>query len=242
MTLSDASMILFKERKTLFCSNSPQLWLTKDTMKRILLSAIVFLAAVTIGTWFIPIGHDSDHDHSHHHRSTEIDHYKQIEPFSLIDQNGETRSLDELKGKVWLANFVFTSCTAECPILSQRLSEVRNDLGDSSEYAFLSFSVDPQTDTPERLKEHAQPYGEDSRWKLLTGDPAILDTLIKRDFLLPAAKTYHERSEIVSTNFIHSNQMVIVDKTGMVRFYYDGMAPEAVETLTSVMQELAEES
>ncbi|MCH6258573.1 SCO family protein [Puniceicoccaceae bacterium K14] len=211
-------------------------------MRRIVFSAIGLLGAVTVGTWFIPVSDHKEHNHSHHHKSEEIDRYKVIEPFSLTDQNGEEFTLDKLEGKVWLANFVFTSCTAECPILSQRLIEVSQDLGESEDFAFVSFSVDPQTDTPQRLKQHASNFGKDPRWKLLTGNPNKLDTLIKRDFLLPAATTYHERSEIVSTNFIHSNQMVIVDDKGMVRFYYDGMKSDSVSKLSAAMQAIFQES
>lgn len=211
-------------------------------MKRIVFSALGLLGAVTIGTFFIPMNNDQEHDHSHHHHSTEIDRYKQTEPFSFTDQNGETFASETLENKVWLANFVFTSCTVECPILSSKVEEIRENLGSTESFAFVSFSVDPQTDTPARLKEHESLHGEDPRWKLLTGDPQALDTLIKRDFLLPAAQTYHERSEIASTNFIHSNKMAIVDKQGQVRFYFDGLDEHSVDILTKVMQELNAES
>lgn len=168
----------------------------------------------------------------------ELSAFGSVEDFSLTAQDGEPFASERLRGKVWLANFVFTSCAAECPILTQRMTEVRDNLGNRQDVAFVSFSVDPQTDTPERLRQYAEPYGLDERWALLTGEEQTLDALIKRSFLLPVARDYHERLDVAQTGFIHSNKLVVVDEEGVVRYYRDGLEPGAVADLTEAMVRL----
>jgi len=133
---------------------------------------------------------------------------------------------------------VFTSCAAECPILSQRVAEVRRNLEGHADAAFISFSVDPGTDTPERLAKFAEPYGREDRWKLLTGDPEKLDTLIKQDFLLPVASDFHERTDIAASGFIHSNKLIVVDQGGRIKYAVDGMERNSTARLTEVMEQL----
>lgn len=158
--------------------------------------------------------------------------------FEFVNQDGDRFSSEELEGKVWLASFVFTSCAAECPILTRKLVEVREQLGASSETAYVSFSVDPQTDTPSRLREYASEYGSAERWDLLTGDPQELDTFITSRFLLPTAADNRERTFITSTSFLHSDKLLVVDRTGAIRYHTDGMKAGAVERLTEAMRRL----
>lgn len=170
-----------------------------------------------------------------------IDTYWEVGDFALIDQNGEPFSSGQLKGKIWLANFVFTSCTAECPLLSQQMSLVRRNLGPRPDVAFVSFSVDPQTDTPKRLADYAKPYGPDPRWSLLTGDMDKVTQLVTSKFLLPLNRSEpSDGSNAPSIN--HSDKMLVIDGNGVVRYFCDGLNQRTVQSLTEVIQVLLQES
>ena len=202
---------------------------------RIILSTVVVIALVGLFVLVVPSGSDAEGD-----APVELADYGSVGDFEFIDQTGEAFSSEALKGKIWLANFVFTSCNAECPVLTQRMVQVREKLGSRSDLAFVSFSVDPQTDTPRRLSEYAKTYGEDQRWKLLTGEPNKLDTLIKSRILIPITFDFHTRRDIASASFIHSNQLVVIDERGEIRYATDGLEPGAVERLTEAMARLLE--
>lgn len=171
----------------------------------------------------------------------EMRNYKQVDEFQLTSQTGQPFTREQLKGKVWIANFIFTSCAAECLVLSKRMGEVQNHFIGNTDVAFVSITVDPHTDKPERLADYAKKYGADERWTFLTGPVRDVDDLIKRSFLLPVARDEGERSEIVLSNFIHSDRIAVVDRTGMVRFYVDGMQPDAVKELSRVIRVLLAE-
>lgn len=167
-----------------------------------------------------------------------LSEYGRVGEFQFVNQEGVTFSSDSLKGKVWLAGFVFTSCAVECPVLTRKMVEVREEIGSTAETAFVSFSVDPQTDTPDRLRVYASRFGNTDRWNLLTGDTQSLDTFIKNRFLLPTAMDYQERAHIASTGFIHSNKLLVVDQSGAIRYFADGMESGAVDRLSEAMQKL----
>lgn len=171
-----------------------------------------------------------------------LDSYKEIETMTFTNQRNETVSTADLKGKVWVASFVFTSCNTECSYLTYRLRRVIESLADENDFAMVSFSVDPQTDTPKRLKAYAQRYGKDSdQWHFLTGDLNKMTRIVKNDFLLPIAEG-DQKEKLLSTNdIIHSNRYAVVDKQGMVRFYVDGMAPNAEALIIDAVHQLLKE-
>lgn len=174
-------------------------------------------------------------------RENKIDTYWEIGDFELTDQYGNPFSSEELEGKIWLANFVFTSCAAECPLLTQQMTLVRRNLGDRPDIAFVSFSVDPQTDTPQRLLDYSKPYGEDERWSLLTGDIEKVTELVTKKFLVPL--THDEDLAHISERAIsHSDKMLVIDGKGVVRYFCDGLNQRTVESLTDVFQVLIQES
>lgn len=171
-----------------------------------------------------------------------IDTYWEVGDFELIDQNGQPFSSEELEGKIWLANFVFTSCAAECPLLTQQMSLVRRNLGSRPDIAFVSFSVDPQTDTPQRLKDYAKLYGEDPSWTLLTGDIDKVTELVTKKFLVPLSKDESPTAEAGDRTISHSDKMLIIDGKGVVRYFCNGLNQRTVESLTDVFQVLLQES
>src|SRR5262249_17999459 len=103
--------------------------------------------------------------------------------FTLTSQDGAQVSLADLRGKVAAVTFIFTRCTATCPVLTPMMSLVQERLGRDfgSKIAFASITVDPEHDTPEMLKLYAQSYGADlPGWSFLTGPPPVITDLTRR--------------------------------------------------------------
>lgn len=197
------------------------------------------MVLLVVGLLFLP----SKKKDEQWERENKIDTYWEVGDFELIDQNGARFSSEELKGKIWLANFVFTSCAAECPLLTQQMTLVRRNLGPRPDVAYVSFSVDPQTDTPERLARYAKTYGEDPRWTLLTGEVETVTDLVTKKFLLPLSRDEEDMVGASGDRTIsHSNKMLVVDGNGVVRYFCDGLNQRTVESLSDVIQVLLQES
>ncbi|MDF1825230.1 MAG: SCO family protein [Verrucomicrobiales bacterium] len=168
--------------------------------------------------------------------------FRDVADFSFTTQEGESLSRNELKGKIWIANFIFTSCAAECLVLSSRLAELQMHYRDYEDVAFVSFSVDPQSDTPERLHQYAGKWhANPERWHFLTGDTTAIDDIVVNSFLLPATRDPVEAGKLFSETLIHSSRFAIVDRTGKVRAYVDGMPPESVQTISQIIMQLLQE-
>lgn len=172
-----------------------------------------------------------------------IGKFKEVGDFDFTDQQSRSLKIDDLKGKVWIANFIFTSCAAECLVLSARFAELQRLFATEDDLAFVSFSVDPQTDTPERLGQFANRWhANPEKWFFLTGEAAEVDALVKNSFLLPITRDPIEAGKLMSERFIHSNRFAIVDRSGTVRAYVEGLEPEAISTISRIVVELLNES
>ena len=138
--------------------------------------------------------------------------------FALISQDGAQVSLAKLRGKVVAVTFIFTRCSATCPILTPMMSLVQDRLGADfgSKIAFASITVDPEHDTPEMLKLYAQMYGADvAGWSFLTGPSPVIADLTRR-YGVFAAKDANGDIE-------HTFLTSIVDQGGMIRVQYLGV-------------------
>jgi protein SCO1 len=172
-----------------------------------------------------------------------IDRYREVEDFTFINQNEAPVSRADLLGRVWVANFIFTSCGAECLVLSQRMSALQKRYEANPGVAFVSFSVDPHTDQPPRLNQYARTWQADAeRWSFLTGSAEALDGIVKHSFLLPVARGPEEQAELIRTNFVHSNKFALVDRQGVVRSYVDGLESDAMERIQKVIDHLLAEA
>jgi protein SCO1/2 len=158
--------------------------------------------------------------------------------WSLTDQTGRPFSSSNLTGRVVLADFVYTTCTDVCPLLSGTFSEVRNQLrqarllGDKA--VLLSFSVDPDRDTPPVLDEYGVRFGAvPAEWRFLTGDRETVEELLLGGFKLGRPQIGARRPD-GSTEIVHSNRVILIDGRGQVRALYDGSAldvPAVVEEI-----------
>ncbi len=158
--------------------------------------------------------------------------YGEIPRFALTAQSGERFDSSRLDGKPWVANFMFTSCNGPCPRLSRIMAQVQRGVKEVPGVTLVSFTVDPEHDTPSVLAEYAKRYkAEPGRWYFLTGDRKTLDMLDYQAF-----KLGH-----VDGSFEHSTRLVLVDGRGRVRRYYDtdtaSQVGSLVEDLKSVLKE-----
>ncbi len=150
--------------------------------------------------------------------------HHQLPDFDLTNQHGRAMSLSDLSGKIWVADFIFTSCPTICPPMTDEMVRLQNEFASESELRFVSFSVDPERDTPAVLSRYADDFGVDgSRWAFLTGEKTSIYQLAHEGFNLA---TGHRGSEI-----LHSTRFVLVDRQGKVRGYYDSRSKANLQRL-----------
>lgn len=163
--------------------------------------------------------------------------WHQVSDISLINQLNNPVSLDQLKGKVIVADFFFTHCPSICPTLTRNMKKMQDALKlkddmkriDTTFVQFLSFSVDPERDSAAVLKKYGDKYGiNPDVWWLLTGPKKTI-----YDFALNELKLGISDGEGVDSNFIHTQKMVLLDKNHVVRGYYDGLDSAALSKLAS---------
>lgn len=147
----------------------------------------------------------------------------ELPPFTLTERSGKPFAAPEaMRGKVWVADFFFASCPGVCLELSKSLSSVHQAARDLSDARFLSISTD-ENDTPEVLRSYAEQRGADGRWSFVTGAKMEVFRLSTDGFKLALADAGGVN---VAEKFIHSSKLVLIDKTGWIRGYYDGIGPK----------------
>ncbi|MCL6216805.1 SCO family protein [Zunongwangia pacifica] len=134
--------------------------------------------------------------------------------FEFIDQHGDTISNEDYLGKVYVVEFFFTTCPTICPVMSENLVEVQDELKDhEDEFGIASFSIDPEHDTPQVLSEYAEHYGiTNPNWHLLTGEKEKIYQLANAGF-----QTYAGEDPDVKGGFVHSGMFALIDKDGYIR-------------------------
>lgn len=161
--------------------------------------------------------------------------WHKVANITLVNQLGDTVSLDDLKGKVIVADFFFTRCPSICPHLTRNMKRIQDalklkdetSLEDTSFVQLLSFSVDPERDSAVQLKKYADRFGVNHDvWWMLTGPKKTI-----YDFALNEVKLGLVDGEGVDSNFIHTEKMVLIDKDRVVRGFYNGLDSMAMATL-----------
>jgi protein SCO1/2 len=152
----------------------------------------------------------------------------------LIDQTGSPVGTDDLKGHVWIASFIYTTCPGPCPRVVQGVAAVQRRIGDEPGLRIVSISVDPAADTPVALGVYGSARGIDpNRWKLLTGTVEDVIDLVRHGFLLVVASADEVASDARKSEgpVVHSVHLVLVDGAMRIRGYYDSTDPEALDRL-----------
>lgn len=155
--------------------------------------------------------------------------------FEYPDQSGQAVSQQSLLGQVWIANFIFTRCTTVCPTLSAEMVMLQRNLV-HPDFRFVSFSVDPDHDSPEVLETYASRWGAEERWLLLSTDTQTLNSTAE-GMGVAVAKTDDEENPI-----IHSSLFLLVDAQGQVRGAYDSKDPVAMKRLLAEARSLLRET
>ena len=168
----------------------------------------------------------------------EIRKYHRIAHFKLVNQNGDSITRDFYKGKIYIADFFFTTCLTICPIMTDHMVQIQDKIKDDPEVLLLSHTVFPVADSVPVLKKYALEKGViDKKWKLVTGDKKQIYDLARKSYMV--TKTNGDGGKY---DMIHTENFALIDKKGQVRGYYDGTDPEAIESLMEDLKILKAES
>ena len=160
-----------------------------------------------------------------------------VPAFTLVERSGAPATLAALHGRPWIADFIFTRCAGVCPAMTARMAGLRTRLA-GTPVRFVSFSVDPATDTPEVLARYADAAGAGPDWWFVTGPMRDLHALATEGFKL-AAMENPPGVETADGPFLHSSKFVLVDRDGAIRGYYDSEDPAALASLEAAARRLA---
>ncbi|HOQ44661.1 MAG TPA: SCO family protein [Bryobacteraceae bacterium] len=156
----------------------------------------------------------------------------QVPEFTLTAQDGEPFDSKSLEGKIWVSDFIFTTCPGPCPRMSSQMRWVGQQVADLPDVRLVSFTVDPEHDTPPVLAEYAKRFGADpGQWHFLTGPSSVLQHIDREGFKLGG----------VDGSLTHSTRFVLVDRQRRIRGYYHTDDDEGLKQLVSDIRRLARE-
>lgn len=164
-----------------------------------------------------------------------------VPDFSLIERSGKQIQLSDLRGKVWIANFIYTKCKDTCPLQSAEMAKLQSEMESRPELVFVSISVDPDHDTPDILSRYAGRFKADpARWLFLIGEKSTTYRLVQEGFRLsavPAPDQDGKEDDII----LHSSRFILVDNKARIRGYYDSNDTEALWRLRSDLKTLLDD-
>lgn len=146
--------------------------------------------------------------------------------FSSVNYDGRTITDRDLDGKVYIVYFFFTSCGGPCPVMNSKANVLQAEYAKEADFRIVGFSVDPDNDSVERLSRYAERYhAKPGVWSMLRNDKATVSGLASEGFLMGDA----------DVPAMHSTRFALVDRTGMIRGYYDGMDDAKVDELRAAI-------
>lgn len=169
------------------------------------------------------------------------DDFGQLPDFNLVERSGKPLTRQDLAGKTWVAAFVFTRCAGPCTQISGSMAQLQSKLGDVPNARLVSFSVDPEFDTPAVLTRYAERFGADAgRWYFVTGEAKSIYELLRQGFKvgveLAAGEVRKPGNEV-----IHSTKLVLVDRHGHNRGYFDGLDQKSLDEIVEQVRVLERE-
>ncbi|MFV8225246.1 SCO family protein [Christiangramia aquimixticola] len=163
--------------------------------------------------------------------------YHRIADFELVNQNGDTITEEFYDNKIYIADFFFTTCLTICPVMTDHMIKIQEEIKNDPEVLLLSHTVFPVSDSVPVLKEYALEKGVlDEKWNLVTGDKKQIYDLARKSYL--ATKSTGDGGKY---DMIHTENFVLVDKKKRIRGFYDGTKPEAIEDLLHDLEVLKTE-
>ena len=180
--------------------------------RKIRFTLYIIVAITLFGTYMMK---DSKNDY-------QLPKLGSIPSFEFTDSDGNLISKKELTGKVWVADFIFTTSTMACPVMTGNMNLIHTAFKNNDKVRIVSISVYPEYDTPEILKEYASRYNANTnRWHFLTGPEENVKLVIKNGFKMG------DYEDII----FHSEKFALVDQNGNIRGYYNGMKTDDIKTL-----------
>lgn len=217
---------------------------------RVLLVALIFIAGVTVA-YFLTKPSDEKPLKVYNPVDVESEMVDKdlsrkgfghtIQEFSFTDQTGQPYGSKDLKDKIYVAEYFFTTCGTICPKMNAEMQRVQEAFKGDDLFKILSFTVDPETDSVAQMKQYADGHLADAQqWHFLTGDKKDLYKLARRSFfVLKPAEAANQGD--VGSDFIHTNYFVLVDTKKRIRGYYDGTSSKEVDKLIGDIKKLLEE-
>ena len=163
-----------------------------------------------------------------------------VQPFSFLDQDGKTITNADVKGKVYVATFFFTTCTSVCPRLNNNLKPVNEEFRNEPNFLILSYTCDPSRDSVARLKLYADSVlkVDTSKWIFLTGSKDSLYAMARHSYMIDDPKNEVQNGE---TDFLHTQLIALVNKKGEVVKIYDGLKPSEIRQMQDEIKKLLKE-
>ena len=211
--------------------------MTRRKLFYILPALFAALLLVPLGAAFIARGKKAEPDA----RPLEgLGKFGAVPEFALTERSGARLTLSDLKGKVWLADFIYTACQDTCPLESATMANLQSDLA-GEPLTLVSFSVDPERDTPAVLADYAERFHADrTRWLFLTGGKNDLYRLVQEGFHLSAIPITEDAAHS-DGDVYHDAHFVLVDGAAEIRGYYESSDPAALKRLRADAKKLLAE-
>lgn len=160
-------------------------------------------------------------------------------PFQFVNQDGKTITEKDLEGKVYVAEYFFTTCKSICPIMNTNLKPIHETFREEPGFLIVSHTCDPETDSCARLKVYADSIQADTRrWWFLTGRKDSLYSTARNSYLLDDPKNNLQN---IDDQFLHTQFFALVDKSGRVRKIYDGLKKNELEEMKKDIYDLLDE-
>ena len=189
------------------------------------MNARTFLAAAVLSVLALGCAKE-EKDHS---AAPALPVIRKAPSFTYRNYDGKTVTDQDLKGKIYIVEFFFSTCKGPCPVMNSNASVLQAEFASMPDFRIVSFTVDPATDTPERLREFAQRYGaKPDRWYFLRGDQHATGAMSADGFLMGDEED----------PMMHSTHFALVDRKGMIRGYYDALDNARIDSLRGAIRAL----
>ena len=204
----------------------------------LLASAVVGLGIVFGTALWLKLGPHPQFGRGSADSTDGLNQYGPVPDFSFMERDGSAVGLAQLRGKIWVADFIYTSCTDTCPLQTAMMAKLQDEFAGKPNVQLVSFTVDPERDTPEALATYAARYKADAkRWYFLTGQRDRILRLVQEGFHLAVAALPSDTDP--SRTIPHSPRFVLIDKQARIRGYYDSRELEALARLKNDIETLA---
>ncbi|MCF7763656.1 MAG: SCO family protein [Verrucomicrobia bacterium] len=175
--------------------------------------------------------------------STALPIYSKVADFTLTNQINKVVTMEDLRGKIWIADIIFTRCAGPCPQMTRNMRALQDALDGDGSVMFISLTTDPGFDTPEVLERYGKKFDVDpDEWWLLTGSKVEIARLAVDGLKLTAIQKEAGQQEDPNDLFIHSTLFVVVDQQGRLRAAIEGMEPQAEQKTVEAVRKLQMES